>query len=208
MKMLSLQAEHEDLDLAFVPDGTTGYGDPIRPATAEPVGGTVVQVAALCDIIRSKTAAGRHNDIEALPELQALTRHGQPPAAAVEPPAGRSFTGELVRIHVPQLNGCVYCVDMHSTDVRAIRETEQRLYGLAAWRETPYFTERERAALAFTESVTLMAIDHVSPAAYDAVAAQFSSDEIAAMVALVVTVNAWNAIGVSTRAWIPGSYQT
>lgn len=83
MKTLNLQTEHGDLDLAFVPDGTTGYGDLIRSATAQPVGGTVAQVAALSDIIRSKTAAGRQKDIEALPELHALARHGQPPSAGV-----------------------------------------------------------------------------------------------------------------------------
>jgi AhpD family alkylhydroperoxidase len=114
---------------------------------------------------------------------------------------------ELVRVRASQLNGCAYCVDMHSTDARAVGETEQRLYGLVAWRETPYFTARERAALAFTEAVTLLARDHVPAAAYDAVAAEFSPDEVAALVALIVTINAWNAIGVSTRAWVPGSYQ-
>jgi AhpD family alkylhydroperoxidase len=88
---------------------------------------------------------------------------------------------ELIRIRASQLNGCAYCIDMHTKDARAVGETEQRIYGLAAWPETPYFTSRERAALAFTESV-------------------------AALVSLIVTINAWNAISVSTRAWIPGSY--
>jgi AhpD family alkylhydroperoxidase len=114
---------------------------------------------------------------------------------------------ELVRIRASQLNGCAYCIDMHSTDARAVGETEQRLYGLVAWRETPYFSARERAALAFTESVTLLAADHVPAAAYDEVAAHFTPDEVAALVALIVTINAWNAISVSTRAWVPGSYQ-
>lgn len=114
---------------------------------------------------------------------------------------------ELVRVRVSQLNGCAYCIDMHSKDARAIGETEQRLYGLVAWTETPYFTDRERAALAFAESVTLVAGDHVPTAAYDAVAIHFGPDEIAALVALIVTVNAWNAIGVSTRTWVPGSYR-
>src|SRR6202042_2963758 len=81
---------------------------------------------------------------------------------------------ELVRLRASQLNGCAYCVDMHTKDARAIGETEQRLYGLAVWRDTPFFTERERAALAFTEAVTLMNADHVPAAAYDATAAQFS----------------------------------
>jgi AhpD family alkylhydroperoxidase len=114
---------------------------------------------------------------------------------------------ELVRIRASQLNGCAYCIDMHTKDARAIGETEQRLYGLAAWRETPYFSDRERAALAFTEAVTLVARDHVPTEAYDSVAAAFSEDEVAALVALIVTINAWNAVSVSTRAWIPGSYE-
>jgi alkylhydroperoxidase family enzyme len=95
---------------------------------------------------------------------------------------------------------------MHSKDARAIGETEQRIYSLPAWRETPYFTERERAALAFTESVTLLARDHVPSADFDAVAEHFSPDEIAALVSVITAVNAWNMIAVSTRAWEPGSY--
>ncbi|MBV9795150.1 MAG: carboxymuconolactone decarboxylase family protein [Actinobacteria bacterium] len=114
---------------------------------------------------------------------------------------------ELVRIRASQLNGCAYCIDMHTKDARAIGETEQRLYALPAWPETPYFSERERAALAFTESVTLLAGEHVPSADYDAVAAVFSPDEVAALVSLIVTINAWNAISVATRAWEPGTYQ-
>jgi AhpD family alkylhydroperoxidase len=114
---------------------------------------------------------------------------------------------ELVRIRASQINGCAYCIDMHTKDARAIGETEQRIYALPAWQETPYFSDRERAALAFTEKLTLIAADHVPAEDYDAVAAQFSPDEVAALVALIVTINAWNAIAVSTRAWAPGSYQ-
>jgi AhpD family alkylhydroperoxidase len=114
---------------------------------------------------------------------------------------------ELVRIRASQINGCAYCIDMHTKDARAVGETEQRLYALPAWRETPFFTVRERAALAFTESVTLLADGHVPAAAYGAVAAEFSPDEVAALVSLIVTINAWNAISVSTRAWVPGSYE-
>ena len=114
---------------------------------------------------------------------------------------------ELVRVRASQLNGCAYCIDMHTKDARAIGETEQRLYGLAAWRETPYFTQRERAALAFAEAVTLVAGSHVPAAEYQAVAAEFTPDEIAALLGLIVTINAWNAIAVSSRAWVPGSYQ-
>ena len=110
---------------------------------------------------------------------------------------------ELVRVRVSQLNGCAYCIDMHSRDARAVGETEQRLYSLPAWRETPFFTERERAALSFAETVTLLADTHVPAAAYDEVAEHFSPDEIGALLALVVTINAWNAISVATRAWSP-----
>jgi AhpD family alkylhydroperoxidase len=114
---------------------------------------------------------------------------------------------ELVRIRASQINGCAYCIDMHTKDARAIGETELRLYGLAAWAETPYFDRRERAALAFTEAVTLVAADHVPAEAYAAVAEEFDPDEIAALVSLIVTINAWNALSVTTRAWEPGSYE-
>jgi len=114
---------------------------------------------------------------------------------------------ELVRVRASQLNGCAYCIDMHTKDARAAGETEQRLYALPAWRETPFFTERERAALALTENVTLMAGEHVPAAAYDQAAGQFTPGEIAALLSLIITINAWNAVGVTTRAWEPGSYQ-
>jgi AhpD family alkylhydroperoxidase len=114
---------------------------------------------------------------------------------------------ELVRIRASQINGCAYCIDMHTKDARAIGVTEQRIYGLPAWEETPYFTRRERAALAFTEAVTLLAGDHVPASDYEAVAAEFSGDEVAALLSLIVTINAWNAIGVAARPWTPGSYQ-
>src|SRR5882672_6533076 len=104
---------------------------------------------------------------------------------------------ELMKAHASQLNGCAYCIDMHTKEARAIGETEQRIYGLAAWRETPYFSPRERAALAFTEAVTRLSDTHVPDQAYQEVAAEFSPQEVAALVSLIVTINAWNAIGVS-----------
>jgi AhpD family alkylhydroperoxidase len=118
-----------------------------------------------------------------------------------------SLLRELIRIRASQLNGCAYCVDMHTKDARAAGETEQRLYALAAWRETPFFTDRERAALALTESITLAAQTHVPDEDFAHAANVFSEDELGALVSLIVTINAWNAIGVSTRAWQPGSYQ-
>ena len=123
-------------------------------------------------------------------------------AAGIDP-----LLRELVRVRASQLNGCAYCIDMHSKDARAAGETEQRLYALPAWRETPFYTNRERAALALTEDVTLMARDHVPAAAYEAAAEVLTPGEIAALLALIITINAWNAIGVTTRAWTPGSYQ-
>jgi AhpD family alkylhydroperoxidase len=114
---------------------------------------------------------------------------------------------ELVRIRVSQLNGCAYCIDMHTKDARAIGETEQRIYALPAWREAPFYSNRERSALAFAETVTRLADTHVPDGAYHAVAAEFSQDEIGALVSLLVTINAWNTIGVATRTWEPGSYQ-
>ncbi|MGO8961865.1 MAG: carboxymuconolactone decarboxylase family protein [Streptosporangiaceae bacterium] len=114
---------------------------------------------------------------------------------------------ELVRIRASQLNGCAYCIDMHTKDARAAGETEQRIYALPAWRETPFFTGRERAALALAESMTLMPWTHVPDADFAQAAAHYGEDELAALVSLIVTINAWNAIGVSTRAWVPGSYQ-
>jgi AhpD family alkylhydroperoxidase len=113
---------------------------------------------------------------------------------------------ELVRIRASQLNGCAYCIDMHTKDARAVGETEQRIYALPAWRETPFFSARERAALAFTEAVTLVADTRVPAEAYDDVAAHFAPDEVAALLSLIVTINAWNMIAVATRAWEPGSY--
>jgi AhpD family alkylhydroperoxidase len=123
-------------------------------------------------------------------------------AAGIDP-----LLRELVRVRASQLNGCAYCVDMHTKDARAAGESEQRLYALPAWRETPFFTGRERAALALTEDVTLMARDHVPASAYEAAAEQLTPGEIAALLSLIITINAWNAIGVTTRAWAPGSYQ-
>src|SRR5215469_3249861 len=114
---------------------------------------------------------------------------------------------ELIRIRTSQLNGCAYGIDTHSKDARAIGETEQRVYGLPAWRETGYYTARERAALAFTESVTLLASTHVPDADFAAVAAEFSPAEIGALLSLIVVINSWNRIGVAAHAWEPGSYQ-
>jgi AhpD family alkylhydroperoxidase len=108
---------------------------------------------------------------------------------------------ELVRLRASQLNGCAYCVNMHSADARTAGETDQRLALLAVWRETALFDPREQAALALTESITRVSETHVPEAAWVEASAHFSPDELGALVSLIVTINAWNAIGVSTRAW-------
>jgi AhpD family alkylhydroperoxidase len=114
---------------------------------------------------------------------------------------------ELVRLHASTINGCAYCVDMHSKDARAAGESEQRLYSLGAWRETPWFTPAERAALALTEAVTVLHRDHVPAAVVEEAARHFGPADLAQLIALLVTINAWNRIGVTTRCWEPGSYE-
>ena len=114
---------------------------------------------------------------------------------------------ELVRIRASQLNGCAYCIDMHTKDARAAGETEQRIYALPAWRETPFFTARERAALALHRVGDPAGRRSRAGQAYAQVAAEYSPDEIAALVGLLVAINAWNTVGVSTRTWVPGTYE-
>ena len=113
---------------------------------------------------------------------------------------------ELVRMRASQINGCAYCLDMHSKDARAAGETEQRLYALDAWQETPFYTERERAALAWTEAVTLVYQGHVPDEVYESVRKQFSEKELVNLTMAVVTINAWNRLVISLRS-VPGTYQ-
>jgi AhpD family alkylhydroperoxidase len=112
----------------------------------------------------------------------------------------------LIRMRASQINGCAYCLDMHSKDARAHGETEQRLYGLNAWRETPYYTERERAALEWTEALTLVAETHVPDDVYERVRQQFSEAELANLSLAIVSINGWNRLVISTRQ-IPGTYR-
>ncbi|MER5429607.1 carboxymuconolactone decarboxylase family protein [Streptomyces sp. NPDC002588] len=113
---------------------------------------------------------------------------------------------ELVRIRASQLNGCAFCLDMHTKDARAEGETEQRIYALNAWRETPFFTERERAALALTESVTFVADGHVPDDVYAEAAEVFDEQQVAALIWAVTVINAYNRIAIATRM-APGAYQ-
>ena len=113
---------------------------------------------------------------------------------------------ELVKIRASQMNGCAYCLDMHTKDARKAGETEQRIYALSAWRETPFFSERERAALEWTEAVTRVGDTHVPDAVYQAAKAQFSDDELVALTMGVVVINSWNRLAVAFRA-PAGTYQ-
>jgi AhpD family alkylhydroperoxidase len=106
---------------------------------------------------------------------------------------------ELIKTRASQLNGCAFCVDMHTKDARAAGETEQRLYLLSAWREAPLYTARERAALALTEAVTLIADDHVPDEVWDEAAKEFSTEELAGVLMAIVTINGWNRIAISSR---------
>lgn len=112
---------------------------------------------------------------------------------------------ELVKMRASQMNGCAYCIDMHSKDARANGETEQRLYALDAWRETPFFDERERAALEWTEAVTRVADGHVPDAVFDEVRKCFSEKELVDLTLAIVAINGWNRLAIAFRA-VPGRY--
>ena len=113
---------------------------------------------------------------------------------------------ELVKMRASQINGCAFCLDMHSKDARAAGETEQRLYALNAWRETPFFSERERAALGWTESVTRVSKTHVPDESYENVCQHFDEQELVDLTLAIVAINSWNRLAISVRT-VPGSYQ-
>lgn len=113
---------------------------------------------------------------------------------------------ELIKIRASQINGCAFCIDMHTKDARLNGETEQRIYALNVWRETPFFTSEERAVLALTEVVTLIATDHVSDEIYNEVSRYFTQEQIANLLMAIVTINGWNRIAIATRM-VPGSYE-
>jgi len=113
---------------------------------------------------------------------------------------------QLIEMRVSQINGCAYCLDMHSKDLRHEGETEQRLYLLEAWRETPLFTDRERAALAWAEALTLITDGHVPDEVYEQARSQFSEEELIDLSLAVVAVNSWNRLNIGFRT-TPGTYQ-
>jgi AhpD family alkylhydroperoxidase len=112
----------------------------------------------------------------------------------------------LVEIRASQMNGCAYCIDMHTKEARAAGETEQRIYALSAWRETPFFTDRERAALEWAEAVTRIGDTHAPDKIYERVAAEFSEEELVALTFGIVVINSWNRLAISFRAPV-GTYQ-
>jgi AhpD family alkylhydroperoxidase len=114
---------------------------------------------------------------------------------------------DLIKLRASQINGCAYCLDMHSKDARALGETEQRLYLLNAWRESPQYTDRERAALEWTEAVTLVSESHVEDEVYDRVKAHFAPEELANLTLAIVAINGWNRLSIAFRA-IPGAYKS
>jgi AhpD family alkylhydroperoxidase len=113
---------------------------------------------------------------------------------------------ELVKLRASQINGCAYCIDMHTKDARAAGETEQRLYLLDAWRESPFYSPRERAALAWTEAVTRVSETHVPDEVYEEARQHFSEKELVDLNWVVVAINAWNRLQISFRV-PPGTYQ-
>jgi AhpD family alkylhydroperoxidase len=113
---------------------------------------------------------------------------------------------DFVRLRASQINGCAYCIDMHWKDLRAAGETEQRLYGLDAWQESPYYTDRERAALEWTEAITRITDGHASDAVYESVRPHFTTAELANLTLAVATINVWNRLNIAARTEA-GTYQ-
>ena len=113
---------------------------------------------------------------------------------------------ELVKLRASLINGCAYCVDMHTKIARSLGETEQRLYAASLWGETPFYSERERAALAWTEAVTLVNVDHVPDDAYERARLHFTEKELVDLTAAIVAINSWNRLAIAFRT-VPGTFQ-
>lgn len=126
--------------------------------------------------------------------------------AAVKATGLESTLLDLVKLRASQVNGCAYCIDMHSKDLRAQGESEERLYLLNAWREAPFYSDRERAALAWTEAVTLVAEEHIPDEVYQQARQQFADGELAKLTLAVVAINGWNRFAIAFHA-VPGKYK-
>jgi AhpD family alkylhydroperoxidase len=133
---------------------------------------------------------------KAMAQMEAFVRHSGLDAKLLE----------LVKIRTSQLNGCAFCLDMHTKDARAKGETEQRIYLLNAWREAPFFTDKERAALAWTEAITNIQQGHAPDEVYEALSQQFTEQERVNLTLAITTINAWNRIAIGFRL-VPGDYQ-
>src|ERR1700733_16183226 len=146
------------------------------------------------------TMKPRMNFYQAAPETMKamMTLENQIQASGLE-----QSLMELVKTRASQINGCAFCINMHTEDARKRGETEQRLYLLNAWREAPVYTDRERAALAWTEAVTLISETHAPDNVYEEVRGQFSETETVNLTMLIATINAWNRLAVSFRAVPP-----
>jgi AhpD family alkylhydroperoxidase len=136
---------------------------------------------------------------EALQALWAVERYVR--ASKIEGPLL-----ELVKLRASMINGCAYCVDMHSKDARALGESEQRLYAISVWREAPFFTPRERAALAWTEAVTKVGSDHVPDAVYRLAREHFDERQLVDLTMAIIAINAWNRLAIAFRA-VAGTYE-
>jgi AhpD family alkylhydroperoxidase len=137
------------------------------------------------------------NPYDAMGALEHYLAH-----CTIEPPLVH-----LVKLRASQVNGCAYCIDMHWKDLRALGDTEQRLYGLDAWRESPYYTPRERAALAWTEAVTLVAASRVADEVYLEAREHFDERALGDLTLVVATINAWNRLAIAARD-VPGQYRS
>lgn len=146
---------------------------------------------------RFKYHVPNHAGLQALRDLETHI-HG----CGLEPPLL-----ELVKMRASQINGCAFCLDMHSKDARAAGETEQRLYALDAWREAPFYSERERAALEWTEALTRVADTHVPDAIYERVSKHFDEAELVNLTFAVVAINSWNRLAISSRTEV-GTYRS
>ncbi|HYA18750.1 MAG TPA: carboxymuconolactone decarboxylase family protein [Bryobacteraceae bacterium] len=145
----------------------------------------------------------RVNFFKAAPEvMKAMSEFGNAVnAAGLEAPLL-----ELVKMRASQMNGCAFCIDMHSKDARALGETEQRLYALNAWRETPFYTDRERAALEWTEAITSIQDGHAPDDVFERVRREFSEEELVKLTLAIVAINGWNRIAIAFRS-VAGSYK-
>jgi AhpD family alkylhydroperoxidase len=150
--------------------------------------------------MKPRLDSNKFNDSKLVRALRAL--NSEIVASGLEP-----ALLELVKIRASQVNGCAFCLDMHTKDARAMGETEQRIYALSAWRETPFFTPREQAALEWSETLTLVAQTHAPDDVYESVRQHFEEAEFVALTFAVMEINSWNRLAITARP-VVGAYQS